>query len=295
MQLDQLLQAVVAIDDAAIQVIQIGCCESAAIQWHQRTKFRRDHRDDIQNHPLRLVSGLAEAFHHAQALGELQFLLLRDLGLHPLADVETETFDVDLLQQLFDAFGAHHRDEFAGKLLIQLALALIGDHFALAQVGHFTRIDNHECFEIQDAFELAQSNVQQVTDAAGQALEEPDVGARAGQFDMAQALAPHPRQSHFHAAFVANDAAMFHALVLSAQTFPVGDGTENPGAEKSIALRLEGPVVDRFGLGYFTMGPASDLFRRRERDPDGIEVGDQICSIVRRGTIHEFSYKLGRG
>ena len=36
-----------------------------------------------------------------------------------------------LLQQFLDALGAHHGDELAGELLIELALALIADHFAL--------------------------------------------------------------------------------------------------------------------------------------------------------------------
>src|SRR5271170_2716714 len=75
------------------------------------------------------------------------------------------------------------------------------------------------------------------------------------------------------------------------QTFPVGDGTEDAGAKQPVALRLEGAVIDGFRLGDFPMRPASDLFRRGETDPDGIEVGDQICSVVRRGSVHNFSYK----
>ena len=132
-QLDQLLQPVVAVDHAAVQVVQIGGGETAAIQRHQRTQFRRNHRDHIENHPLRLVAGFAERFHHAQALGVLQLLLLRLLGLHLLANLFAERFDVDLLEQFLDALGAHHGDELAGELLVELALALVGDHFALAQ------------------------------------------------------------------------------------------------------------------------------------------------------------------
>ena len=42
-----------------------------------------------------------------------------------------ERFDVDLLEQFLDAFGAHHGDELAGEFLVELALALVGDDFAL--------------------------------------------------------------------------------------------------------------------------------------------------------------------
>ena len=59
-QLDQLLQPVVAVDHAAVQVVEIGGGETAAIERHQRTQFRRNHRDHVENHPLRLVAGLAE-------------------------------------------------------------------------------------------------------------------------------------------------------------------------------------------------------------------------------------------
>ncbi len=93
MQLDQLLEAVVAVDYAAIQVVEIGGGEPAAIQRDQWTQFRRNDRDHVQDHPLRLVAGLAEALDDAQALGVLELLLLRNLGLHLLADFEAEVFD----------------------------------------------------------------------------------------------------------------------------------------------------------------------------------------------------------
>jgi hypothetical protein len=59
-QLDQALQAVVTVDDAAIQVVQVGGREAAAVQRHQRTQFRRDDRNDRQHHPLRTVARLLE-------------------------------------------------------------------------------------------------------------------------------------------------------------------------------------------------------------------------------------------
>jgi hypothetical protein len=108
---------------------------------------------------------------------------------------------------------------------------------------------------------------------------------------MAQAFTSHARKRYFHAALVADDAAMLHALVFAAQTFPIRDGAEDAGAEQPVALRLKGPVVDGLGLGDFAVRPAPDFFRRGQTDPDGIEVGDQICSIVRRGSIHVISYK----
>src|ERR1035438_778623 len=79
---------------------------------------------------------------------------------------------------------------------------------------------------------------------------------------------------------------MLHALVLAAETFPVGDRAENARAEQAIALRLEGAVVDGFRLGHFPMRPAPDLFRGRQADANGIEVSNGICHIERARTKH---------
>ena len=67
-QLDQPLQAVVAVDDAAIEVVQVGRREAAAVERHQRTQVRRDHRDDLHDHPFRTVAGFHEVLDHLEAL-----------------------------------------------------------------------------------------------------------------------------------------------------------------------------------------------------------------------------------
>ena len=51
-EVDQLLEPVVAVDDAAIQVVQVAGGEVAAIEQHQRAQVRRDDRDALQHHPL---------------------------------------------------------------------------------------------------------------------------------------------------------------------------------------------------------------------------------------------------
>jgi hypothetical protein len=87
-QVHQLLQPVVAVDDAAIQIVQVGGREAAAIQWNQGTQLRRNDRNDIQNHPVRLVATLAEGFDNLQTLGILEPLLQRALMLHLLAQLD---------------------------------------------------------------------------------------------------------------------------------------------------------------------------------------------------------------
>ena len=110
---------------------------------------------------------------------------------------------------------------------------------------------------------------------------------RAGrsQLDVAETLTADFRQRDFHAALVADHAAVLHALVLAAQALPVGDRTEDARAEQAIALRLEGAVVDGFRLGDFAMRPAPDFLRRCQADADGIEVGNRVCHVKGARTI----------
>jgi hypothetical protein len=55
-EVDQLLQPVVPVDDAAIEIVQIAGREVAAIQQHQRTQVRRNDRNHVQHHPLARLS-----------------------------------------------------------------------------------------------------------------------------------------------------------------------------------------------------------------------------------------------
>jgi hypothetical protein len=69
-QFDQALQAVVPVDDAAIQIVQIRGRKTTAIQGNQRAQFRRQNRDDIQNHPFRASAGGNKRLDQFQALNE---------------------------------------------------------------------------------------------------------------------------------------------------------------------------------------------------------------------------------
>ena len=89
-----------------------------------------------------------------------------------------------------------------------------------------------------------------------------------GQLDVAHALAAHARKRHFHAATVADDAAMFDAFIFSAGTFPVLDRAENAFAEQAAFFRLERAVIDRLRIFDFAFGPRPDGFGRRERNAD---------------------------
>src|SRR5262249_8890983 len=128
--------------------------------------------------------------------------------------------------------------------------------------------------EVEDLLELARSDVEQVPDAAGDALEEPDVADRGGQVDVAHALAAHLLARHLDAAALADDALVADALVLAAVALPVLGRTEDTLAEQAVALGLERAVIDRLRLGDLARRPVADLLRRREPDADRVEIID---------------------
>ena len=273
-QLHELLEAVIAVDDAPVEVVEIGGGEAAAVQRHQGAQFGREHRDHVQNHPLRLVAALAEGVHDAQALGVLDALLQARVGAHLFAQLVTELVDIDLAKEFLDGFGAHHGAELSREFGLQLAVFFLGQNLALLDARHLARVHDDEGLEVQDALEIAHGNIQQVADPRGQALEEPDMRAGRSQLDVSQAFAADFAQRDFDAALIADDAAVLHALVFAAQAFPVGNRAEDLGAEQAVALRLEGAVVDGFRFGHFAVRPGANFLGARQADADGIEISD---------------------
>jgi hypothetical protein len=69
-QLEEPAQTIVAVDDAAIQIVQIRGRKAPAVERHERPQIRRQHRQHGQHHPLGLVARLDERLHQLQALGE---------------------------------------------------------------------------------------------------------------------------------------------------------------------------------------------------------------------------------
>src|SRR5690606_11532361 len=110
------------------------------------------------------------------------------------------------------------------------------------------RIDDDVALAVEDLLQLLEGDVENVPDAAWEALEEPDVGDGGRQGDVAQALTAHLGLDHLDAALLADHAAVLHALVLAAVALVVLHRPEDARAKQAVTLGLEGPVVDRLRL-----------------------------------------------
>src|SRR5260370_2336142 len=259
--------------------------EAAGGQRHKREQLRWKQRNHVENHPVRLVAALAEGFQNLEALGELDALLERRIGLHLFAELFGQLVYFHTAEKLLDGFCAHLGGELARVFLLQLAILVFEQNFPLAENGDFAGIHDDEGFEIKDALKIAHRNVQQIPDAAGQALKEPHVRTGRSQLDVAEAPAAHFPQGDFNAALIADHAAMLHPLVLAAQALPVGDGAKNLGAEEAVALGFERAVVDGLRLGHFAVRPGTNFFRALQADTNGIEIADQTAAIIRAPAI----------
>ena len=188
-QLQQSLQPVVPVDDAAIQIVQIGGREAAAVQRNERAQLRRQHRQHFHDHPVGLDVGGLEAFQHLQPLGELLDLRVARGGLEVLAQGVDLLVEVERAQQRADAFGAHRRGEVVAELLDLGEVVVLGQELRALERRE-ARVGDHIGLEVQHALDVAQRHVEHQAQPRRQRLQEPDVGGRARELDMAHALAP---------------------------------------------------------------------------------------------------------
>src|SRR5690606_29577595 len=204
---------------------------------------------------------------------------LRHLALGRVADLAARvglgTLGLELGQVGLELLGAGVDVVVAGVrdlLLLQVDLVLEVGEVLLATL--LVDRGDHVRREVDDLLQVLRGEVQQVAEARGHALEEPDVRDRRGELDVAHALTAHLRARHLDAAALADDALEAHALVLAAVALPVPGGAEDLLAEEAVLLGLEGAVVDGLGLLHLTVRPRTDVAGRGQADTRLVEAGD---------------------
>src|SRR4051794_4749125 len=357
-QVEQPLEPVVPVDDAAVQVVHVAGREAAAVELHHRAQVRRDDRDAVQHHAHGRVAGLLERRDDLEPLEGPQ-LALALAGADRLAQRGGLGVEVELGEQLLQRRGTHAALEVLTEAVAQLAVErLVGDqlldlelaegvehlleavdlplravahlaHLALAALAHLAAhvglgalglqlgqvglqlllaaldvgvaaglevvllradlgLDGRQVAvaalvvdrgdqvgsEVDDLLEVLGRQVEQVAQARGDALEEPDVGDRSGQLDVAHPLTTHLGASHLDAAALADDALEADALVLAAVALPVPGGTEDLLAEEAVLLGTESAVVDGLGLLHLTVRPLADVLAGGQPDAELVEEVD---------------------
>ena len=290
-QLQQALQAVVTVNDAAIEIVQIGSRKAAGVERHQRTQVRRQYRQHVENQPFRFADDFFrvirvrdEGVNQVDALHQTFFLGfgrgLLQLFFQRLQDIAP----IGAAQDFLNRFRAHHRLEFVTVFFHRIQIGFFVEQLVLFQRRH-ARIEDDEGFKIQYPLDFTQGEVKQQADARRQRFQKPDVRDWSSQFDMPHALTTHAGFGDFHATFFADNTAVLEALIFAAEAFVIFDRPEDFGAEQTVAFRLEGAVVDRFRFFDFAERPGADHVGRSEADADAIKV---IHAVLRFEHIDEF-------
>src|SRR5262249_58579797 len=150
-------------------------------------------------------------------------------------------------------------------LLLRLEIFVFAQQLTILERGQ-SRLEHDIALEIENALECLERHVEQQPDARGQRLEEPDVGDRRRQLDVAHALAPHARERDLDRALLADDALVLHALVLAAQALVVLDRAEDAPADPALPFRLDTAILNLLLLLDLAVGPRQNLLRARNRD-----------------------------
>ncbi len=134
-EIDQPLEPVVAVDDAAVQVVEVRRGEPATVELHHRTQFRRDHRDGVEHHAQRRVGRLLERRDDLQPLQRAKLLLALAIT-DDLAQLLGLGLDVEALDELLDRLRAHGTGEVLAVAVDELAVEhLVDDQLLGSQLG----------------------------------------------------------------------------------------------------------------------------------------------------------------
>ena len=147
-EVEQPLQAVVPVDHPAVEVVQVGRGEAAAVELHHRAQLGRDHRHDVEDHGPRVVDPTVVLVATVEGRDDLQALdgLLLALGrqglaagvarVDGLAEAHLLDVEVDAVDERLDGVGAHAALEVVAEAVAQLApQRLVVDDLAGVQVA----------------------------------------------------------------------------------------------------------------------------------------------------------------
>src|SRR5208282_4957972 len=124
-QLDQALQAIVAVDHAPIEIVQVRGREAAAVERYQRAQLRRNHRDDVEDHPFGPAARIDESLDELEALYVLLAFCFRVRVLELLTQELLFLFEIDARQYLLERLGTDHALEGLLAELVDRVLVLI--------------------------------------------------------------------------------------------------------------------------------------------------------------------------
>ena len=165
---DQALEPVVAVDHAAVEVIEVGRGEAATVELDHRSKVGRQHRQRAEEHPLRRVGRLAETVDDLEPLHRL-LATLAGLGLDFNLELLGSRIEVHARHECEDRLSAHLAAHDAGVALHQLFGALLGQNGGVEVAGR-DRVNERDEILANPRFQLFLRALLNVLELLAQAL-----------------------------------------------------------------------------------------------------------------------------
>ena len=133
LKLDQPLEPVVPVDHSPVEVVQVARREPASVKLYHRPQFGRQHGQNREHHPLRLVSARPKRLHDAKRLYGLLPALSRR-GPDLLLQVVALPVEVQIREHVKNGLRSHAGAEHLTAELAYLAVPTFGQKQADAQL-----------------------------------------------------------------------------------------------------------------------------------------------------------------
>ena len=150
----EFFETVIAVDDSAIQIVEVAGCKSAAVELDHRTQFGRKHGKHVKHHPFGLVARLTERFDDFETLDRFE-TFLSDGIIDDVFELFAFFFKVDFHKEFLDSLCTHtHFEVFSVVLFEKFSVLFVADDLVFVEFADFARIENDEGHEVNDLFEF---------------------------------------------------------------------------------------------------------------------------------------------
>ena len=127
------MEAIVAVDHTAIEIVEIASGKTTAIELYHRAQVGWNDWQRSQHHPLGAVAAFAEILDDAQALGRLFAALLAARGANLLAQFLGHLVQVNLSDDIAYGFGPHCGSKDIAPTVSQFTIAILGQELLFFQ------------------------------------------------------------------------------------------------------------------------------------------------------------------
>ena len=114
-EIQETLQTIVAVDDAAIKIVQIARRKTSAVELNHGAQLGRNDGDNVENHPGRLVAGFAERLYDFQAANRTDLALSADFA-QVLSQFLVHLIEIEFHEKFLHSFSSHANAEGAAIL-----------------------------------------------------------------------------------------------------------------------------------------------------------------------------------